>query len=214
MLNPQQMKSQLKPEKRFSKAPPGYSLTSEPGKWAWEKPPQFSTPSEAVDALLTSLQKPEAEEQMVQLMAAGISIEELVNVMTKVGFMEGKFSVDVAEIIKVPVAFYLMGLAVEAGIDNVTKVFNTKDGLPRTNYGVDDATLLTIMQDRNPQLAQEIMVNTPQRARQNRMRDAQLAQESFLAVSAPSMEGKMLEAETALAQEELMEDESIEEGEE
>jgi len=206
MLNPQQMRAQLKPEKRFSQAPPGYSLTSEPGKWAWEQPPEFTTPSETVDALIGSLQDPEAEEQMVQLMAAGISIEELVNVMTKVGFMEGKFSADVAEIIKVPLSFYFMGLAVEAGIDNVTKVFNTKDGLPRTNYGLDDATLLTIMQDRNPRLAQELMVNTPKRIKGERAQQARMAEESFLAVPEPTMQGRMLEAETALAQEPMEEE--------
>lgn len=181
-------------------------MTSEPGKWAWEQPPEFATPSETVDALIGSLQDPEAEEQMVQLMAAGISIEELVNVMTKVGFMEGKFSADVAEIIKVPLSFYFMGLAVEAGIDNVTKVFNTKDGLPRTNYGLDDATLLTIMQDRNPRLAQELMVNTPKRIKGERAQQARVAEESFLAVPEPTMQGQMLEAETALAQEPMEEE--------
>ena len=44
-------------ENRFSKAPPGYSLTQPPGKWSWEKPPQFTDPDSAVEALIKSVQR-------------------------------------------------------------------------------------------------------------------------------------------------------------
>ena len=36
-------------------APPGHSLTGEPGKWAWEQPPRFSDPNDAIDFIVDKL---------------------------------------------------------------------------------------------------------------------------------------------------------------
>jgi len=138
-----------------------------------------------MDALLDSIQKPEVEESMIQLMASGVSIEEICNTMTKLGFMEGKFTADVAEIIKPNLGVYLMGLAVEAGIDNVTKVVATMDGIPRTNYGMDDMQLLKIMKDRNPDLHRQITNEMPRREQAQAMRQQQLQKESFLGMPEP-----------------------------
>lgn len=186
-------KPTITPESRFSKAPPGYSLTGTPGRWPWERPPEFKTPSEAVDGLIDNLEKPDIQEQYVQLMAAGVSIEELVSTMTRVGFMEGKFTVDVAEIIKAPLAMYLMGLATEAEIP--AKVFTTQNGLPRENYGMKDAQILNIMRDRNPDFAKFIERDMPQRLGQERQRREQIQQESFIGVEPdPTMiEGEFTE---------------------
>ena len=30
-------------------APPGHSLTGQPGKWAWEQPPRFANTNDAID---------------------------------------------------------------------------------------------------------------------------------------------------------------------
>lgn len=169
----------------FNQAPPGHSLADTPGKWAWERPPEFSGPNEAMDALIDSIERPEVQESYVQLLAAGVSIEEIVNVVAKMGFIEGKFTVDVAEIIKPNLAIYLMGLAVEAGIDSVTKVFATPDGMPRTNYGMDDVQLLQIMKDRNPEMHRQIVTEMPRREQEQAVRQMQLQQESFLGMDEP-----------------------------
>ena len=178
-------KPQIDRNSSFNQPPPGHSLTDTPGKWAWERPTEFTGPSEAMDALLDSIQKPEVEESMIQLMASGVSIEEISNTMTKLGFMEGKFTADVAEIIKPNLGVYLMGLAVEAGIDNVTKVVATMDGIPRTNYGMDDMQLLKIMKDRNPDLHKQITNEMPRREQAQAMRQQQLQKESFLGMPEP-----------------------------
>jgi hypothetical protein len=178
-------KPQIDRNSSFNQPPPGHSLTDTPGKWAWERPTEFTGPSEAMDALLDSIQKPEVEESMIQLMASGVSIEEISNTMTKLGFMEGKFTADVAEIIKPNLGVYLMGLAVEAGIDNVTKVVSTMDGIPRTNYGMDDMQLLKIMKDRNPDLHKQITNEMPRREQAQAMRQQQLQKESFLGMPEP-----------------------------
>jgi|DEB0MinimDraft_6_1074348.scaffolds.fasta_scaffold03171_5 hypothetical protein len=178
-------KPQIDRNSSFNQPPPGHSLTDTPGKWAWERPTEFTGPSEAMDALLDSIQKPEVEESMIQLMASGVSIEEICNTMTKLGFMEGKFTADVAEILKPNLGVYLMGLAVEAGIDNVTKVVATMDGIPRTNYGMDDMQLLKIMKDRNPDLHKQITNEMPRREQAQAMRQRQLQKESFLGMPEP-----------------------------
>ena len=199
-------KPSITPENRFAKAPPGYSLTGTPGKWPWERPPQYKTPSEAVDGLIDNLEKPEIQETYVQLMAAGVSIEELVGTMARVGFMEGKFTVDVAEIIKAPLAMYLMGLATEAEIP--AKVFTTKDGLPRENYGMEDAQILNIMRDRNPDFAKFIESEMPRRLGEEKQRRERIQQESFIGVEMPP--GETFEGEAVEAEEEMFEDEAFE----
>lgn len=173
-------KPSMTPDSRFSKAPPGYSLAGAPGKWPWERPPQYNTPSEAMDGLVDSLEKPEIQEQYVQLMAAGVSIEELVSTATRVGFMEGKFTVDVAEIIKAPLTMYLMGLATDAKIP--AKVFVTKDGLPRNDYGMKDSQILNIMRDRNPEFSRFVEVEMPKRLGSEKQRRQTLKEESFIGV--------------------------------
>ena len=176
--------SKLNNESNFSVAPPGYSLTGPKGQYAWEKPPEHATPNAAVDAIIDNLEKQEVQENMVQLMFAGVSIEELVSTMTKVGFMEGKFSVDVAEIIKAPLSMYLMGLATEANIQDV-RVFNTYDGLPRTDYGMKDSQILNIMRNRNPNKYEYVTAVAPQQIKEERARRDAVKEEradSFLEV--------------------------------
>jgi len=177
----------------FNRAPPGHSLADSPGKWAWERAPEFSSPNQAVDALIDSLQKPDTEDHIIQLMASGVSVEEISNTTTKLGFMEGKFTADVAEIIRPNIGVYLMGLAVEAGIDNVVKVIATPDGLPRTSYGMSDMRLLSIMKDRNPDMHRTILTDMPEQKLRQEAFQQQLQQESFLGAPEPSpQEGMMV----------------------
>lgn len=185
---------------RFSKAPPGYSLTNSRGQWPWDKPPELNTPAEAVDYHIENLEKPDIQEYTVQILAAGISIEEIVNTTVKLGFMEGKYSVDVAEIIKAPLAFYLMGLAAEAGVP--AKVFTTPDGMPRTNYGMKDHQILNIMRDRNPEFANYITRVHPEVEREEENRMQQMQAQSFLAVEPQENEVPELEEPEEMPEEE------------
>ena len=135
---------------RFNKAPPGWSLTEPKGKWAWEKPPVSSSPAKAVDFVIDRLEAPEVRTQMEKLMVAGVSIQEIVNGIAIGGFSQGQFSPDVAEIIKGPLAAYLMGMAAEEEIP--VKVYNTRDGLHKMDEGMSDDDMMNIMKDRNPDL--------------------------------------------------------------
>ena len=193
MMTPRR-KPTITNETRFSKAPPGFSLTQPPGKWKWERPPEHNTPSEAVDAIIANIENPDAMRQYLQLMAAGVSIEELVGTIARAGFVEGKFTVDVAEIIKAPLAMYLMGLA--AKFDIPAKVFTQNNGYPRTNYGMEDTQILNIMKDRNPEMLKEVFKQGRDAnvRRMDRINRQEMMGGSFLGVQEAPIEGEVTEA--------------------
>ena len=68
-------------------APPGHSLTDEPGKWPWERPPQYANPDEALDFVLDKLEEPTRRKDIMRMLVAGISIQELVSQIAFKGFM-------------------------------------------------------------------------------------------------------------------------------
>jgi hypothetical protein len=195
---------------RFNRAPPGISLSSPPGKMPFEKPAKYATPSEAVDALIDNIERPEVEEQFVQLMAAGVTVEELVETMTLMGFTEGQFSADVAEIIKPPLGFYLMGLAAAADIP-VRPFKGDRDGLPPEPAELDDADIFNIMRVRNPEFA-SYLLQRPQLEAQKQEDLKQRLAGSFLGVSPEDLEGEYEEVEDMGEFE--MEDDAEEMGEE
>ena len=129
-------------------APPGHSLTGTPGQWPWERPPLLSDPNDAVDYVIERLETGGGDEDMVKLMLAGVTIQELVSQISFKGFMTGTFNPDVAELIKPAMAVYLMGLAEENGVE--PELFVVEPESEREN--VDDQTLFRIMKQRNPSL--------------------------------------------------------------
>lgn len=136
-------------------APPGHSLTDTPNKWQWEQPPEFSDPNDAVDFVLDGLEKPNTRKDITRMMAAGITIEELVNQIGLKGFMQGYYSPDVAELIKPSIAIYLMGVADDAGFTPAVSGEGESDGEPQGE--VDDQTFFEILKDRNPEMFAAMM---------------------------------------------------------
>lgn len=179
---------------RFNRAPPGISLASPPGRMPFESPPMYAHPADAVDAIIDNIERPETEEKFLQLMTAGVSVEELVDTLTVSGFVEGMFSPDVAEIIKPPLGFYLMGLAAAADIP--VKPFRGKDGLPPEAESMDDVQIFEIMRVRNPELA-KFVVERPQIEKRQKEELKQRLAGSFLGAPIPPQEemGEVLEGE-------------------
>jgi|TARA_Y100000310_G_scaffold314561_1_gene364061 hypothetical protein len=103
---------------------PGSSLTAPIGSRTWDSPPQIADPNQAVDEIIAKIENNEkAKDEMLNLLAAGTPIEAMVNTISFMGFVEGKWSPDTAELVKGPVGAYLVGLAeennIEATIHNV-----------------------------------------------------------------------------------------------
>jgi hypothetical protein len=127
-------------------APPGHSLTGEPGKWAWEQPPRFSDPNDAIDFITEKLDRTIPQRDMLRMMTAGITIEEIVNQISFKGFMQGTFNPDVAELIKPALAMYLLKLSIDNGF--TPRLFIEEEQEPQ----VSDETFFSIMKQRNPEM--------------------------------------------------------------
>jgi|TARA_R100000458_G_scaffold58611_1_gene67040 hypothetical protein len=110
----------------FSAPVPGQSLTVEPGSQKYEKPAEYSDPDEAVMWMIGRLEDDaELKEAQLSQIASGIPIEYIVNTISFVGFSEGFWTPDVAELIKPPLAMYFMIQAMSEDIPMV--VFNPRE---------------------------------------------------------------------------------------
>jgi hypothetical protein len=128
-------------------APPGHSLTDEPGKWAWEQPPIYADPDDAVDYVTEAIDdNPQQREGILKMLLAGITVEELVNQVSFKGFMKGYYTPDVAELIKPAVGIFLYNMALEEGFE--PKMFVEKED----EEEVDDVAFFNILKQRNPEL--------------------------------------------------------------
>lgn len=167
----------------MSRAPAGYSLTQPKGKWAWDNPARFTDPEEALDHVLEKIENPKVEQRYLKLMLAGVTVEEIVKSLAIGGFISGTFSVDVAELIKGPLAIHFMGLAAENRIP--IRVVSTADGMPNTENDLDDETILNIMRQKNPEVYRQIIARNNQAVQELSMQEAeqqQISAESFLGV--------------------------------
>lgn len=100
----------------FNAPIPGQGLTDEPGNYPWEHPPQFAQIEDAADFLYERLSNPKQLKRLLTMMRIGIPIEALVKVITFSGFLEGKFTVDVARLLEPIVAMQIMSKAQVAEI--------------------------------------------------------------------------------------------------
>lgn len=153
--------------------PPGHSLTDSPKKWAWEKPAMYSDPNEAIDHIVSGLENKSTQNDMIKMMFAGISIEELVTQISFKGFMEGAFTPDVAELIKPSIAIYLLGMAEDEGF--VPKMYSKQSDNPEQDDEVTDDTMFSIMQERNPEMFAAML---EQENEEKRMLDAMHEQDN------------------------------------
>ena len=182
--------------------PPGHSLTDTPRKWAWDKPPVYSDPDEAVDFVLDSLETESTKNDMIKLMLAGISIEEIVTQIGFKGFMEGYYTPDVAELIKPPISLYLLGVADDAGFK---PIFYAGDPEGKRPDSVSDETFFGIMKQRNPELFAAMVEKANEEERMVElaktdiiqsnidmtMREQQIENESFIGVPVEQEEPMM-----------------------
>ena len=129
----------------FSKPMPLQSLTDEPGKHPYEKPPLVTSPEQAFDIVKDSLQNTTAQETVVSLLDAGISSETIASSLVLKMFAEGVFTPDVAEIIKPPIVAVITDIGSEAGIEEV----NVVNKAPQE--GMTQFDSLELMEKTNPE---------------------------------------------------------------
>lgn len=128
-------------------APPGNSLTDAPGKWAWERPARFSDPDEVIDFTVESISNGPIREDMLKMMLAGVTVEELVDQIVFKGFIAGAFTPDVGELIKPALAIFLSDMAIQEGFEPQLFV----DEGPVEGQ-LSDEGFFRIMKERNPEM--------------------------------------------------------------
>ena len=143
---------------RFNAPPPGHSLTSEPQKWAWEKPAEYTVPEEAMAWVVSRVEQPEVEENFLRLMLSGVPIEAITNTITFTGFTEGYWSPDMSELLKMPIAMHFMGLALENGIP--ATIFNKDPELAKEEGMIPEEKVMSIMEENRPDMYEKIMYAT------------------------------------------------------
>ena len=143
---------------RVNAPPPGHSLTSEPQKWAWEKPAEYSDPEEAMEWVVGRIEQPEVEENFLRLMLGGVPIEAITNTITFTGFTEGYWSPDMSEILKMPIAMHFIGLALENNIP--ATIFNKDPNLAKEEGRIPEGKVMAIMEQNRPDMYEKIMYAT------------------------------------------------------
>ena len=126
---------------------PGQSLTMRPGSQKFERPWKFTDPDDCVMFMIDKMEENrELKEQQLSQIAAGVPIEYIVNTIAFVGFSEGLWSPDVAELIKPPLAMYFILTATAENIPMV--VFNPEKN---DQAKLSNEEIITNMASLNPE---------------------------------------------------------------
>ena len=106
---------------------PGESLTSEPGNYPWENPPQYPKVSDGFLWVFNQMHKEPQLTQLISLLDTGVPVEALTKTLLFTGFLEGKFTVDVARLLEPIVAMQIMSKAQVAEIPAKINLEDTED---------------------------------------------------------------------------------------
>ena len=87
---------------------PGQSLTNEPGNSAWEHPAQFADVDSAMEFVMKKLTNENMNQQILLMLKNKIPVEAITRLIVFGGFVEGKWTVDVATLIT-PLVMQLIG---------------------------------------------------------------------------------------------------------
>lgn len=121
----------------FNAPIPGQSLTAEPKNYAWENPPQFSTPEESLIFHLERLQEPERTKSVLGLIDLGLDIKTMTEGILRGAVANGRHSIDVSMIIGPIIHEYIVGTAEAAGLEYDEGLeTNNKFNREETNKGI------------------------------------------------------------------------------
>lgn len=74
---------------------PGMSLTGEPKKYPWERPPELSAPEDVADYYLDALSKEETMKSVLDVLVVGdLNLRELVEGIMRLGVSKGLHTID------------------------------------------------------------------------------------------------------------------------
>ena len=133
----------------FNSPIPGQSLTDEPGKWSWEKPPQHASFEEAADATMDKIFNDKSTKNIIMMLEAGLPVEGIARTIVFAGFQAGAYTVDVALLLTRLVTEAVLTIGTIAEIDNMRLSMTPED--PEQNdfeVGMADAQFIKFLSER------------------------------------------------------------------
>jgi hypothetical protein len=102
----------------FERPIPGQSLTNSPEqKYPWDNPPEITSQREATERVFLDLIKPDNMETVSTLMADGMPVADVAQMLLMAGFTKGKFNPDMMLNLLEPTMFMLLSIAEKIGLD-------------------------------------------------------------------------------------------------
>ena len=106
-------------ENIFDTPVPGESMTKTPGNAAWENPPQYVNVDEAAEYVWEKLHEEKFLDQVVSFLSNDVPIEAVARMILFGGFVEGKWTADVAILLSEIIFKQIMAIGMNAGVKNM-----------------------------------------------------------------------------------------------
>tara|TARA_R110002020_G_scaffold473777_2_gene703571 strand:- start:5574 stop:6149 length:576 start_codon:yes stop_codon:yes gene_type:complete len=153
MIRPAISKNKEDSPDLFNVSIPGEGLTEKLGDRPYEQPPEYDSPVDALNFVLKQYYQPVTFKNIVSNISVGTPLETIVDVLTFSGFAGGKYTVDVAELMKPAL---LLNLIADARDLNIEPIILSKDTSPQ-EMNPDD--FVAAMQAQRPEKHSEILNN-------------------------------------------------------
>ena len=97
---------------------PGQSLTKSPDdRAAWEQPPAYTGVKEASEAIFLEILKDENLDAITEMMGNNVPVGDIAYMLVFIGYTKGQFNQDLMLLLLEPVAYMLLAIAEQLGID-------------------------------------------------------------------------------------------------
>lgn len=106
-------------ENIFDAPIPGQSLTDTPGNAKWEHPPQYTDVEEASEYIWERLHNEKMLDQIISFLKNDIPVEAITRMILFSGFVEGKWSPDVAILLSQIVFKQVLAIGVKANVSKM-----------------------------------------------------------------------------------------------
>lgn len=139
----------LESRDRFAAAPPGISLTTDNQRWPWGNPPQEVDVDVILEQATGRIEDDDVfRDELFKILAAGVSIEHIVEAWLIDGFDEGKFSLDAGLLAKGPLGMYIAYMAEQNDVPY--RMFERDD--INEDRRMDNADYLRLLKTNNPNM--------------------------------------------------------------
>jgi len=161
MMKQMMMEQQTEPnineqglQEPFAAPTPGESLTNEAGKNPMEQPPKYTDPEEVYIQLATKFSQPETREKTLEILAAGIPLEILINTIVKQASYSGAITPDVSELLKPALTVFFVDMAQKEGIE--VKIFAEGEEAMQQKELEKDQMLMKTLKTQRPEMMEDM----------------------------------------------------------